>query len=419
MITRFVFKVLPLLLLLSVLPEGAALAASNSLSIKVVQSGDMAKLTALWSIVGKVDGSVISVSDAKGVSITSFKISSKGSFGGKKGYKEFFIKDPGKYIVKLSRSVGGRISITKNFTVIGLNSAKIDSVVNSSDGLRVEWSVNSLDSFRKVDSYLITLYQDDKTYKFSSIGDSNYLLIDTRAFELNDFNATKSFNLGIQAVNKAGASREYVFEQKNIDDTGSILEKALMTQEKAGVIFGGFAILNRGAIGSVDFADKAQSEVYPVPALLTKCLFESSEIVFNGEANLGGVYASRSPGLVFLITSGASKFDGRFDLNALQKNDTLLNCVKAPLITQATLIASTLSPGSLVRDSVFTEGIGAELIDNTLSFTLAGVYDKEIPIRLTWSVKYSADGALIQYIYIKSGDGVDLSTPRYIDFLKD
>ncbi len=419
MITRFLFKVLPLFLLLTVLPEGVAQAASNSLTIKTVQSGDMAKLTALWSIDGKVDGSTISVSNAMGVSIIKYKISSKGSFGGKKGYKEFLIKDPGKYIVKLSRSVGGRISITKNFTVTGQNSAKIDSVVNSNDGLRVEWSVNSLDSFRKVDSYLITLYQGEKAYKFSSIGDSNYFLINTKAIELIDFNITKSFSVGIQAVNKAGLGKEYLFEQKIIDDTGSTLEKALLTQENAGEIFGGFAILNRGAIGSVDFSDKVQSATYPVPAALTKCLFESSGIVFIGEANLGGVYASRSPGLVFLITSGASKFDGSLDLNALQKDAALLNCVKAPLIVQATLIASTLSPGSSVRNSVFTEGIGTESVTDTLSFTLDGVYDKEIPFRLIWSVKYNADGALIQYIYVKSGDGVDLSTPNYIDFLKD
>ena len=415
---RFSLKVITLILFFSVLQGAEAHAVGNSLTIKTVQSGEEIKLTALWSIVGGVEGSMISVIDSKGKSIYTYKIPAKAGLGVKKGMKDFTVKGAGKYLVKLTRSKGGKIALVKNFTVTGLNPTIIDAVVTNSGVLRAEWHISFGDTIHKVDSFLITLHQDKLIYKVLSIGDSNYILIDTKLAELANFDFTKLFSVGIQANNKAGATSEFLFENKVIDDSFVILEKALMTQEKAGEIFGGFAILNRGAIGVVDFNNSASSKDYPVPAALTKCLFESSEIGFTGEANLGGVFASRSPGLVFLITSGASKFNERLDLDLLQKDLSFMSCIDTPLVQQANLIAATLSPGSSVHDPIFVVGVSSEFIANTASFTLNGLYDKEIPIVVVWSVKYNSDGALVQYFYIKSGAGIDATTARYIDFLK-
>jgi hypothetical protein len=415
---RFSLKLVTLILFLSVLQGSPAQAVGSTFTIKTVQSGEVVKLSALWSIVGSVEGSTISVIDSKGKSIHSYKIPTKGSFGGRKGNKDFTVKAAGKYLVKLTRSKGGKFVLSKNFTVIGLNPTILDALTINSEGLRVEWHISSEDTFRKVDSFRITLYQDKFVYQVLSIGDSNYLVIDTKIAELVNFNFTKSFSVGMQAINKAGSTSEFLLENKVIDEMLAIFEKAIMTQEKAGEIFGGFAILNRGAIGVVNFNDNEQVKAYPVPAALTKCLVESSGIGFTGIANLGGVFASRSPGLVFLITSGVSKFKERLELDILQKDTGLMNCVKAPLTQQANLIASTLAPGSSVLEPVFSQGVSSELIANTTSFTLNGVYDKEIPIVVVWSVKHSLDGALVQYFYIKSGAGIDASTPLYINFLK-
>jgi hypothetical protein len=256
----------------------------------------------------------------------------------------------------------------------------------------------SLESFRNVDYYKVKLSQGDWSYSENVPGPTDYLIV--YFDKLDGYKASESVKFEVVPFNKAGAGEGGIYLKENNITYSVETSKFLITQNEASEIFGGFALLNRSAIGVVDLNDSVQRSLYPVPYGLNQCIVSKLGVEIIGLSNLGAVLAMRGESSISVLSSGANKLSG--DISFSESNLVELDaCAQEFLVSQLNVVAGTLLPGSSVVD-VQVLKTNFNRADRFVK-VVKGLYGNSLPIELYWVVSKGGNQVVSQYMLINSG----------------
>lgn len=368
----------------------------NTLATSVVYKADRADIISNWSVKESSNSvTKISLFDGKGALLQNVNVSTKSKKSGSVLFKDL---NPGVFKVVFERSKGSKFRLVKTVTVLGVNRVSSVSVSVTGNVGRVEWEAGSLESFRKVDYYKVKLSQGDWSYSENVPGSSDYLIL--YFDKLDGYKASESVKFEVVPFNKAGAGEGGIYLKENNVTYAAETGKFLITQNEASEIFGGFALLNRSAVGVVDLNDSVQRSLYPVPYGLNQCIVSKLGVEIIGLSNLGAVLAMRGESSISVLSSGANKLSS--DISFSESNLVELDaCAQEFLVSQLNVVAGTLLPGSSVVD-VQVLKTNFNRADRFVK-VVKGVYGNSLPIELYWVVSKDGNQVVSQYMLINSG----------------